>query len=541
MSTVTEREYVAPPVSRPLDAPVENQRGYKALLWLRSALPTAIVIALLSGVAYWGHANDWRLPKFSTLVGSTAPVRKDWCSEHGVPESKCVECNPTLMPKGPEYGWCAEHGVSNCPLHHPDVAQLKSVPVINQADLARAARALEIRERTPNNSLCKSYQSRIQFASLAAAKEAGVDVELAERKKIVEQVSGNGEITYDQTRVANIASRASGSIWHVEKNVGDKVRAGELLAVVDAQAIGQAKSALIDALVQDSLQQKTTARLKGLPDGVVAGRKVLEAEAELDMSRVRVAGAQQTLANLGLNVNLEELASLPREEQVSHLLLLGLEGLAEPSRVISSNLLPIRSPIDGVLVDRSVTAGEVVDSSKPLFKIADTSRMWLVLNVPLEEAGRLSLGQAVRFRPDGTNKEVSGTLSWISTTTNHETRMLSVRAELPNPQGLLRDETFGAGEVVLREEPEAIVVPDSAIHWEGCCNVVFVRNKDYFASPESPKVFHVRQVRVGVKNGTFTEIISGILPGEVVATQGSDVLRAQLLKNSLGEGCTCGQ
>jgi len=541
MSIVTEREYVAPPISRPLDPPSNKPAGSRALNWLRKALPTAIVIALLGGVAYWGHENDWKLPKFSTLIGTTAPARKDWCSEHGVPESKCVECNPTLMPKGPDYGWCTEHGVSNCPLHHPDVAQLKSVPVITQADLARATRALAIRDRTPNNSVCKVYQSRIQFASLAAVKEAGVDIELAERKKILEKVIGNGEITYDQTRVANIASRASGSIWQVEKNVGDKIKAGELLAVVDAQTIGQAKSALIDALVQEALQQKTTARLKGLPEGVVAGRKVLEAEAELDMSRVRVASAQQTLANLGLNVNLEELASLPYQEQVSRLKLLGLEGLAEPSRVTTSNLLPIRSPIDGVVVDRSVVAGEVVDSSKPLFTIADTSRMWLVLNVPLEEASRLSLGQAVRFRPDGTNKEVSGTLSWISTTTNHETRMLSVRAELPNPEGLLRDETFGEGEVILRDEPEAIVVPDSAIHWEGCCNVVFVRNKDYFASPESPKVFHVRQVRIGAKNGNYTEIISGVLPGEVVATQGSDVLRAQLLKNSLGEGCTCGQ
>ena len=119
--------------------------------------------------------------------------------------------------------------------------------------------------------------------------------------------------------------------------------------------------------------------------------------------------------------------------------------------------------------------------------------------------------------------------------------MLEVRAELPNPDGLLRNEIFGAGVVVLREEPEAVVVPNEAVHWEGCCHVVFVRNKHYFESPESPKVFHVRPVRVGVKNDGSTEIIAGVLPGEVVVTTGSDVLRAQLLKNSLGEGCTCGQ
>ena len=107
--------------------------------------------------------------------------------------------------------------------------------------------------------------------------------------------------------------------------------------------------------------------------------------------------------------------------------------------------------------------------------------------------------------------------------------------------GGLRDETFGAGRIILREEPEAIVVPNESVHWEGCCHVVFVRDKHYFDSPESPKVFHVRSVRLGAKQDGFTEIIAGLLPGEVVATKGSDVISAQLLKNNLGEGCTCGK
>ncbi len=91
--------------------------------------------------------------------------------------------------------------------------------------------------------------------------------------------------------------------------------------------------------------------------------------------------------------------------------------------------------------------------------------------------------------------------------------------------------------MILREAADAIVVPDAATHWEGCCNVVFVRDKNYFASPQSPKVFHVRSVRLGVTDGGKTEVIAGVLPGEVVAVEGSDVLRAQLLKSGLGAGC----
>lgn len=544
MSTIIHRESTAQ-TSLPAAAPHRERRTVSALWrWLRQAVPTVAVVGALFGLAVWGHSTDWTLPKFSTLVGNGETKVEDWCEEHGVPESKCVECNPDLMPKEPDHGWCTEHGVHNCPLHHPNVAQVKETPVVTEADFARAARALAIRDRAENNSACKFYQMRIQFASLDAVKQAGVDVDLVERAEINERVPGNGEITYDQTRLANISARAPGSIWFVARNVGDQVHAGDILALVDAQAIGQAKGELVDALVQESLQRKTAERLRGLGQGVVAGRQVLEAEAGYETAGVRVLRAQQTLANLGLDVDLDALRALSHEEQAASLRLSGLDDVGESAggaQTKTANLLPIRSPMDGIVVERNVVAGEVVDSAAILFKIADTARMWLTLNVPLEEARRLSLGQRVRFRADGSDRDVLGKLSWMSTAADRESRMLKVRAELPNADGLLRDETFGAGEIILRDEPKAIVVPNEAIHWEGCCHVVFVRNKHYFDGPESPKVFHVRSVRLGAKNDKYTEVIAGVLPGEVVATTGSDVLRAQLLKNSLGEGCTCGQ
>jgi len=250
--------------------------------------------------------------------------------------------------------------------------------------------------------------------------------------------------------------------------------------------------------------------------------------------------AQQTLSNLGLPLNVEQLRGLPEEKLAERLRLLGIpdENAQHLNQSeTTANLLPVKAPMDGIIVARQVVPGEVVDASRALFQLADTSRMWLTLNVCVEDAGRLSLGQPVRFRPDGKRDDVSGRLVWISTTADQQTRMVSVRADLPNPQGQLRSETFGIGKIVLREEQGAIAVPNEAIHWEGCCHVVFVRDKGYFDSKESPKVFHVRTVRLGARNEKFTEIIAGVLPGEVVAAKGSDVLRAELLKNSLGEGC----
>jgi membrane fusion protein, heavy metal efflux system len=91
---------------------------------------------------------------------------------------------------------------------------------------------------------------------------------------------------------------------------------------------------------------------------------------------------------------------------------------------------------------------------------------------------------------------------------------------------------------VLRDEPKAIVVPNEAVHSDGDCQIVFVRDKDYFREG-APKFFHVREVRLGVRDGDTTEIIAGVLPGEVIACKNSVVLEAQLLKSNLGEGCAC--
>ena len=92
--------------------------------------------------------------------------------------------------------------------------------------------------------------------------------------------------------------------------------------------------------------------------------------------------------------------------------------------------------------------------------------------------------------------------------------------------------------VTLREEAKVVTVPGDAVQWEGCCHVVFVRDKDYL-KPGSPKVFHVRKVRTGAKDERVTEVIAGLLPGELVVTRGSGLLLTELLRGDLGEGCAC--
>lgn len=500
--------------------------------------PTLVLIGF-AAVFYYGHHNDWRIPKFAALMGNAEPVVDDWCEEHGVPESICVQCDPTLMPKGPDYAWCEVHGVHNCTLEHPDITQLKDTPSVSPDDLDRAARALAVAPRKENNSACTVYQARIQFASIESVRQAGVDVELVERAPIREAITGSGEIVYDPTRQANLASRLPGTVWLVSKNVGDPVAKGEVLAVIDAAAVSELKTALLRSLAERNLQQQNVARLNEARNAV-AGSRILDADAALAKAQADVLAADQSLRNLGLPADVKSLQGLTEQQVLDELRLLGIPDSIRDqldSQTVTSNLLPVRSPIDGVVVERSVATGEVVDPARILFQVADVRQMWLTLNVPLENMSQLALGQTVHLHADGSREPVVGKLDWISTSADRMTRMVQVRAVLDNADRRLRSETFGTGEVVLRSESDAIVIPTGASHWEGCCQVVFVRDKNYFDSPESAKVFHVRSVRLGAVNGNRTEVLSGVLPGEVIATAGSDVLRAQLLKNSLGAGC----
>ena len=139
-----------PPASEP------TSRGAGRLTMLRRLghkCSSLLVFGVLGGLLVWGHHTGWTIPKFSTLTGHGDEDQSDWCSEHNVPESKCVECNPDLLPKPKCFGWCDTHGVHDCPLCNPEVAQLKERPQPNVVRLARLKR-LEPGPWPANNSKC---------------------------------------------------------------------------------------------------------------------------------------------------------------------------------------------------------------------------------------------------------------------------------------------------------------------------------------------------------------------------------------------------
>lgn len=524
---------------KPVSSASSNNRSphhWKLWNWLYYGVPNLLVFGLLGGVLFIGHHTEWKMPKLSELRGTGGVAPDDWCSEHLVPDSICIACNSELAPRPKAFGFCSEHGVNECVTCHPELVQ-----VVGEAKLPAydTIAAIGVMARPENNSRDALHKSRIQFATEENAVKSGIDIDVVHERRMSDAISANGEILFDPTRLAHLSSRAPGTVAVVFKTTGDEVQKGDILAVVDATLVGQAKAQLLQAVVQVQLKRSNVARLQSAGAGVPA-RSLIEADAALQEAEIALLSGHQALVNLGFEVP-DELEKRDAKSIAEELRLLGVpEQLLASSGAVArtTNLIPVRAPYEGVVVASDVVAGEVVDATKMLFTVADPRRLLLALNVRQEDGKYMRPDLPVVFHPDDGSPDVAGRVAWVSPTIDEHTRTLQVRAKLDNATGMSRDKTFGTGRIVLRDEPHAIVVPLEAIQSTSDATFVFVRDRG-FLKEGSPKFFHVRQVRLGARDDKFVELLAGALPGEVIATKGSPVLLAQLLRSNLGAGCGC--
>lgn len=443
--------------------------------WVVRALSSVAVIAVLSGIAYWGHVTEWTFSPSHTRNGSHAQSP----GEAGI----AVVRTGKAVPGGERHPPALKHTVS------------------------------------------------IEFPSAEAVDRAGIDIAPVWRSVMADAVSASGELSFDPTRVARLTPRAQGSVFRVLKTVGDAVKAGEVLALVDAAEVGRAKAEFQQALVQLRLKRAALEAI-GPDSPVVSAAKRRETEAAVKEAEVRVLGAEQALGNIGLAVKAADYDGVALEKVVGRMRLLGvpddIDGL--PPETASANLLPVRAPFAGVLLSVDAVSGETTEANKPLFVLVDPSRVWLTLHVPAEDAKRIKLSQAVTFRPDGGSGEAPGLVTWVGPAADEQTRTLPVRAELANADGRLRASTLGRGRVVIREETKALVVPADAVQRVDGVPIVFVRDPGYLL-PAGPKAFHVRVVSTGASDGPNVEITGGLADHEVVATKGSKLLLGEFARH----------
>jgi cobalt-zinc-cadmium efflux system membrane fusion protein len=273
---------------------------------------------------------------------------------------------------------------------------------------------------------------------------------------VLETIAAEGMITYDPTRVAHLAASVAGTVWRIERGVGQQVRKDEVVGLINAPEVGTAKLEFVQALTEAELGSKFLERLRALGEAVPS-RQVVEAELTQRRLQLRVREARNALVNLGIPVRLEDFKDLAADEAAKRLHVFGLpERLLKEldPNVATTSLVPLRAPLDGEVVACDLLRGEAVGAAKTAFVIADTSRMSLSLHVPLAHARHLVVGQSVHFRPDGAAADIEGKIAWISTVVDAKTRTVLTRAELSNPNGRLRANTPGKGRIVVKKAKE---------------------------------------------------------------------------------------
>ena len=380
----------------------------------------------------------------------------------------------------------------------------------------------------------------VTLDDLSAVEQAGIESVPVRTRPITELIEANGVVHYNERRIAQLSSRVPGSVRAVEKRMGDSVRKGEVLVIIDSADVGRLKAELLTALVMYESRRESLSILEEVRDAVM-GRQLREARTALREARNTLLNAEQALVNLGFEISIADLAALDDDARAERMRVLGLppEILAEAAEAgvrASTNLLPLVAPFDGVVTGRDVVVGEIADPSHSIFEIVDLSSMWIVLNVAKEDADRLAIGQRVVFRPDGDEREYVSELSWISTKVDETTRTLLAKAEVNTGQsptsterlGGLRANAFGKGSIEVAVRHEATVVPSESLQAIGDEWVVFV--------PKGATTFEVRRVGRGLESGGTVELLGDLAGITHVVGKGSHVLKSQLLLEQVESG-----
>lgn len=467
----------------------------------------------LSGARCSGH----NAPKELCFIcdASLREPGRLWCPEHKRYEDRCWECHPELQDKNRL--WCQEHSLyeDECFLCRPELrgkgkTAAASGPALMCAEHGVLEAECGICRPQLAATLKPGESAKVRLPAQDSATIAGVQTTPPTLGAIAEAVECYAEMAFDQNKVTQITPLVSGVVKSVEASLGSRVSEGTVLARLDSVAISEAQSELRSALVDLRLREQTLERERALQARRISPEKDLqEAEAAWRHAEAAVQEARQHLVSLGFD----------REQAMA----LGTNDAVEA-------VLEIRAPFAGEIIERNVVRGGTVEAGKAIFTLADRSVMWAMLNLPEAALARVKLGQTVELRLESLpGQTFTGKLTWIAAEVDGKSRMARARAEVPNPEGLLKARMFAQARILTRQAEGALLVPASAIQrLEGQC-FVFVQLAD--------DLFDARSVRLGARSDGRVEIAEGLKPDEMVAVDRVFPLKSAFLISRLGAGC----
>ena len=212
------------------------------------------------------------------------------------------------------------------------------------------------------------------------------------------------------------------------------------------------------------------------------------------------------------------------------LLLLGLgrghvEALTNPNQIVSDVTVP--APISGVITSRTANLGQVVSIGQELFVVTDLSQVWVIGDLYEQDFQKVHVGSAaVLTTPAYPTLTLPGRVTYIDPRVDLQTRTVKVRVEVANIEGRLRLGIYMTLTFTTPGDERTVVIPRAAVQTIGERQVIFV------PAPDEEGKFLSRHVQLGPLRGDLVTIRSGVQPGEVVVTEGSFFLRAEMLRNA---------
>ncbi|MGB8700393.1 MAG: efflux RND transporter periplasmic adaptor subunit [Thermosynechococcaceae cyanobacterium] len=399
----------------------------------------------------------------------------------------------------------------------------------------------------------------------ATAKRMGLNVASVRRQSLALSIKATGQIETSPNRKVEVTTPIIGTVTQLLAQPGDRVQAGQPVAILSSSEIAglrvdsiqkrsEAEADLRKAEADLRLAQQNTVRQRQIASadlrqaqsqlafaqekydrdrdllkvGAIPRRQVLETETQLMEVKSMVAKSASRLDFLQAESDLQKAqsdVSLARSRiQLSDAgykaRLKQLGGSANTNGTVT-----IKAPISGTVADREVTLGESgQDAGKPIMTILNDRSVLVAANVYEKDLGQIKVGQQVQVKVASLpNRTFVGRISVIGSAVEGETRVVPVKAELDNPDGLLKPGMFAELNLLTgRSSTPVLAIPQSAIvETNDKKTVVFVQNGNAYQPAE---------VSLGQTSGDLVEIKSGLFDGDRVVVQRATQLYAQSLR-----------
>lgn len=351
-------------------------------------------------------------------------------------------------------------------------------------------------EATPSEeNAVKLTDSQLQQMELTFA-EAGPD-------SLSFTLSACGKITLVPDRLAHIVPKAPGVVLEAHKNVGNQVKANEILAVLESREMVDIKASYLAALSRKKLLETAYEREKRLyKEKISAEQDYLNAKNSYEESVINWQLARQKLQVYGLN-----------EEDIDHLV-----GQQNPDL----RTYEIISPMNGTVIMRHITPGEFIQDTMTIYEVADLSKVWVEINLYPKDLHLVKEGQKVELvAPD--NRKIEATLIYVSPMVEDQTITAKAVAELDNEESLWKPGLFVKAKIITGEKSLPVVISKEALQSSEGQDFVFVPTQQGFER---------RNVKLGQSDGKKVEVLSGLDPKEKYVADKTFLLKAELFKGS---------